>query len=279
MKLDMGKTWNQATALLKGNAGLVATMVGLYYFLPSFAIALFVPEIANPTPPAAPPGTDPQVAMEAMVASMQEAYLRGWPYFLVMTIAQYIGAVSVLSLFPERGGATVGEAMAAGLRGAGTYFVTQILFILGAGIVFGALVGLTFALSPALGVIVGFILFIGLIYVSIKLILVPAVIGMERQLNPIAAMKRSWALSKGNSLLIFIFLLVLFIVIGLISLLVSLVLTTVLAAFGGQIATIGTALISSLTSAALGGLFLVVLAAIHRQLSAPADRQDIEAFD
>lgn len=279
MKLDMGKTWNDATALLKGNVTLVATIVGLYYFLPSFAIALLVPEIANPAAPAAPPGADPEVVLEAMVAAMQEQYTLGWPYFLVITIAQYIGAVSVLALFPVRGTATVGEALSAGLRGAPTYLATQILFVLAAGIVFGLLAGSAFALSPFLGVLIGFILFVGLVYVSVKLIMVPAVIGMERELNPIAAMKRSWVLSKGNSVVICVFLLILFVVIGLISLLATLVLTTVFAAFGDPVAGIGTALVSSLTNAAIGGIFLVVLAAIHRQLSSPADRKDLEAFD
>lgn len=279
MKLDMGKAWNDATALLKGNFTLIAAIVGLYYFLPSFAIALLFPEIAAPATPAAPPGADPRATIEAMAAAIQEQYARGWPFFLAITIAQYLGAVSVLALFPTRGGATVGEALSAGLRGAPIYFAAQIIFILAAGIVFGLFAGLAFALSPILGVIVGLILGVGLLYASIKLILVPAVIAMEGERNPIKAMKRSWALSKGNTLLIFVFLLVLFVVIGLISLLVTLVLTTILSAFGGPVAGIGTALVSSLTSAVIGGVFLVVLAAIHRQLSSPADRADLEAFD
>ena len=105
------------------------------------------------------------------------------------------------------------------------------------------------------------------VYVSVKFMFIPTVIAMEGEMNPITALKRSWDLTKGNSLRIFAFLVVLFVVAILLTLVVSLVLATVFSIFGGTVATIGVALVDALVGAALGGLLLVVLASMHRQLS------------
>lgn len=280
MKLDMGKAWSDATGLISTNFGLLASIVGLFYFLPSFGVALLAPEVANPTPPPMPAGgSDPNAALEAMMGALQEQYANGWPYFLFITIAAYVGSVSVLALFAERGNPTVGDALKAGLRGAPIYLATQLIFALTIGLVAGLLVAGAVLISPVLGIVVGLIVIIGAVYASIKLILVPAIIGMEGNLNPISVMRRSWKLTKGNSLLIFVFLFVLIVVVGLVSLVASLVLTTVFAAFGEPVASIGAGFISSLSSAIVGGLFLCVLAAIHRQLTPGASQADIEAFD
>jgi phosphotransferase system glucose/maltose/N-acetylglucosamine-specific IIC component len=98
-------------------------------------------------------------------------------------------------------------------------------------------------------------------------------------MNPIAAMKQSWRLTKGNSLRIFVFVFVVFVIIGLISLVASLVLGTVFAAFGGAIATIGTSAVGGLTGAISGGLFLLILAAIHRQLSGSGEQSMVDTFE
>lgn len=279
MKLDMGKAWSDATGLIGSNFGLLTTIVGLFYFLPSFAITLLVPEVANPTPPPAPGGSDPEAAFRAMMETLQEQYATGWPYFLATTLAAYVGSVAVLALFAERGNPTVGDALKAGFRGAPIYLATQLIFGLAIGLVGGLLVTGAVLISPFLGILVGIIVLVAAVYASIKLILIPAIIGIEGDLNPISVMKRSWALTKGNSLLIFVFLFVLLIVVGLVSLVVTLVLTTILAAFGEPVASIGAGFVSSLSSAIVGGLFLCVVAAIHRQLAPGASKADLETFD
>ena len=272
----MGKAWNDAMALLGANFGLIATIVALFYFLPSLAIALLFPEIANPEQPEIPQGADPAVVYEVMMSSLQDQYAKGWPFMLFITLMQYAGTICVLALFPERGNPTVGEAIKNGLRGTPSYLATQIIFVLGLSIVLGTLVTLAFLIFPVLGVLVGLVMVVLAVYVTVKLILVPTIIGMEGELNPITALKRSWALTKGNSLMIFAFLLVLLLTVGLVALVVSLVLGTVFAIFGTTIANIGNGLVNALVSAVMGGLVLVVLASIHRQLTGT---KDVEAFE
>jgi len=278
MKLDMGKAWSDAMALLSGNFGLVATIVGLFYFLPSFAFALLLPEVANPAPPPMPAGEDPDAVLEVTLAALQQQYAEGWPYLLVISLTAYIGAVAVLALFQERGNPTVGDALKTGFMGAPTYMATQILFGLAVGIVGGLLVGIAATISIYLAVPIGIIVLVAIIYASIKLVLVPAIIGMERNFNPITVMKRSWQLTKGNSLLIFLFLFILILIVGLISIVLTLVLTTIFAIFGEPVLSIGSGLVSSLISAVMGGLLLVVLAAIHRQLTHTSTAQ-LETFE
>lgn len=275
----MGKAWDDAVGLIGSNFGLLATILGLFYFLPSFAVALFFPELNNPDIAQPPPGADPDVAMEAMMASFQEMYARSWPFLLVTTLLQYVGAICVFALFPLDGNPTVGEALQKGLRGTPSYLATQIIVVLAAAVIVGVPLGIAFAISPIFGALLILPVAIALIYVTVKLTLVPAVIGTEGELNPIAAMKRAWALTKGNSLRIFFFLLVLFLVIGLISVVVTGTLTVVLAMAGGTVANIGIGFVSSLMTAAMGGIFLVVLAAIHRQLSGHGTPTATETFE
>lgn len=279
MKLDMGKAWSDATALLGSNFGLVATIVGLYYFLPSFAFAILAPDIANPAPPEMRSGGDPTAAFQAAFAALQDQYSKAWPYLLAITIAGYIGSISVLALFTEQGNPTVGQALKTGLRGTPSYLATQLIFAVGVGAIVGLILGLTAAVVPIVALLLTPFILAFVIYASIKLILVPAIIGMEGQLHPIKIMKRSWALTKGNSLMIFIFIFVLVIVVGLVSLVATLVLGTLFAAMGEPVATIGNALVDSLSSAIVGGLLLTVLAAIHRQLTPEAEQAVIDTFE
>ena len=275
----MGKAWNDATALLTDNFGLIATILALYYFLPSFAIALLFPEISNAAPPEIPAGADPETTLAIMSGFFEEQYARSWPFLLVVSLAQYVGTVSVLALFPDRGSATVGDALKSGLRGALPFLATQLIFVIGASVAVGLIGGLSIAISPFLGIPVIMLMMVGVAYVAVKLTLVPAVIGMQGELNPIKAMKKSWRLTKGNSILIFIFLLVLFITMGLIALVVSMLVTTAFAVIGGTVAQIGGGFFESLVNAVTGGVILVVVAAIYRQLASPGGTGDLEVFD
>ena len=111
MKFDMGKAWSEATEMLGNNFGLVATILGLFYFLPGFAIAILFPEIANPQPPQTPPGASPDEAFSIMSDFLMQSWAESWPFLLATTLLQYVGAISVLALFRQGGSPTVGDAL------------------------------------------------------------------------------------------------------------------------------------------------------------------------
>ena len=59
MKLDMNRAWTEALSLIQANIGVVATVAGVFFFLPYLAFALLMPETANfavePNPTIRPP--------------------------------------------------------------------------------------------------------------------------------------------------------------------------------------------------------------------------------
>lgn len=266
-KLDMGKAWTQATGLIGSNRDTIGAIAGLFFLLPALALALFAPELANPE--AAPPASaDPQVAMQAVLDQMTQAYADNWPLIAAVSVLQFIGSLSLLALLTDRGRPTVREALSNGLGSTPSYFAAQVLAALAVALAIGLPVGLIAAAgSPVAAVLVGIVLAVAGIYVFIKFSLIAPVIAIEGVRNPITALARSWRLTKGNSLRIFGFFILLFLTIGIIAALVTGVFAVVFSAFDSQIASIGNGVVGAVINSGLTVLFLVVIAAIHRQLA------------
>jgi len=266
--------------MLSANRDTVLAMVGLFFFLPYFALALIAPEAINPTPVEAPPGTDPEVAMNAAFSALADNYAANWPLFLILSVAQFIGTLSLLALLTDRARPTVGEALQRGLKSTPSYLAAQILVALFAGVVVGLPLGILGQfVPPAVVVLVGFFLIIVVLYLFVKFSLIAPVIAIENQLNPITAMRRSWALTKGNSFRLVGFFLLLIVAIGIVSVLVTSVLALVLSAFGESVANIGNGIVSGLANAVVAALLLTVLAAVHRQLAGPSNEAISETFE
>jgi hypothetical protein len=266
-KLDMGKAWTQATGLIGTNRDTIGAIAGLFFFLPALALALFAPELTNPAP-AGPANADPQVAMQAMMDQVTQAYADNWPLFLAMTLAQFIGSLSLLALLTDRDRPTVREALTAGLACLPSYLGAQLLSAFGVALIIGLPLGLIAAAgSPMAAALAGIVLVLIGLYVFVKFTLISPVIAIDGERNPIKALARSWRLTKGNSFRIAAFLLLLFFTIGIIAALVSGILGLVLSALGSEIATIGIGVVNAAVNTGIGVIFLVVIAAIHRQLA------------
>lgn len=278
-KLDMGKAWTQATAMMGANRDTISAVAGLFFFLPSFAAALFVPELVNPEP-AKVDSDDPEIIVQAAMEHLTAIYADNWPVFLAITVAGFIGSITLLALLSDRGNPTVREALSTGLRRIPTYLGAQLLSALGAGLVIGLPLGLLGAFaSPTVTVLVGLLLVIVLVYLIVKFSLIAPAIAIEGIRNPIAAITRSWQLTKGNSLRIFGFILLLFVTISIILALVQGVLTLIFAAIGGEVANIGNGVVSAAVNTLITVIFLVVIAAVHRQLAGNAPDRLAEAFE
>lgn len=279
-KLDMGRAWTLATGLIGANRDTIGAIAGLFFFLPSLITAIFVPELANPQSAAPPSGADPDAAMQALMSQMTAVYAANWPLLLGVLVIQFVGSMSLLALLTDRGRPTVGEALGTGIKSIPAYLGAQIISSLGAGIAAGVPFGIIAAVAPpAVTVIAGLVLLIAIIYMFIKFALIAPVIAIEGERNPITALKRSWQLTKGNSLRILLFLFLLMFTIGIIATLVSAVLTLILSALGEPVATIGTNVVSGLVNALVTVIFLVVTVAIHRQLAGPSSEALAETFE
>lgn len=267
-KLDMGTAWVQATGLIGANRDTISAIAGLFFFLPSMASTLLVPELSDPNQSAPPPDADPQVMMQAMMDQMSAVYAENWPIILAVTAVQFIGSMSLFALLTDRGNPTVGEALGTGMKSIPSYIAAQLLAVLAASLAIGIPLGVVSAMGGAavsvLAVLVALIL---IVYAAVKLSLIAPVIAIEGERNPITAIGRSWQLTKGNSFRILLFIALLILVIVIISALVAGIVGLVLAAVGGAVATIGNAIVGALLNALLTVVFLVVTVAIHRQLS------------
>jgi hypothetical protein len=281
IKLDMGKAWTQTTALIGANKDTISAIAGLFFFLPTFAAALLLPETSTTIPVAGQrQGGDPEVAMQQAIDQITALYADNWPVLLAISIAGFIGSLSLLALLTDKGRPTVGEALGQGIRSIPTYIAAQIISALAAGVVVGLPLGLMAALAPpAVTATAGLALIVLVIYLFVKFSLIAPVIAIDQERNPIAAMSRSWRLTKGNSVRIFAFIVLLFAVIVIIGALVQGVLTLILSAIGGQVEAIGVGLVSALVNTVMTVIFLVVIASIHRQLSGGTPEKIAEAFE
>lgn len=263
MKLDLGRAWNDATALVSANMNVIGIVAGVFFFLPYLAISMLMPDLAQPQVDA----QDPDAIMEAMFA----LYRDNWWVFVLTSVLQMVGMLALFAMLTDRGRPTVGEALKRGTIGFPTYLIAQIL----AGLAIGLLVVLLALITPVLAIIAAPIA----VYLMVKLSLIGPVIGIEQVLNPITALKRSWQLTKGNSFRIFFFFVLIFLVFLVVSILVTLIAGVIFAAIGGQIELIGNALVGSVVNAVFVVIYLAVLASIHRALAGPNSEALSETFE
>jgi hypothetical protein len=262
MKFDLDTAWKDTTGLLSRNLGLLAVIAGVFFFLPYAGITIVLPEMANLETAQASGNFD------AMMAAVTDLYSSYWWVFLILAIVQGIGLLSMLALVRRRANPTVGEALSTGARSVPSYIGAQLLqtalivvvAILLVGI--GAVTGL-----QALAALGGVIAFVVICYVVVKLSLAAPVIAIEGELNPVRALQRSWSLTRGNSIRLFFFYLLLIVAFLVLSAVVSLVLGLAFAFAGEQAALLGEAVISGLVNAVMIVVMVCVLAAVHTQLA------------
>lgn len=259
MKFDSNRAWKDASAAVSANREVLLAFAGVFFLLPSLAVALLLPQ------PEAPAGATPEQAMNIMRAY----YASSLPYILPMTIVQAAGTLGLLSLFTDRRRPTVGEAIKLGFVGLLPYIAAQMLIGIAVGVVGGLLMAIGAATGAATLVTVLVVLAaVGLAYVLTKTSLAAPVIMVEGVRNPVTALTRSWMLTKGNSLrlaLFYFLLLLVFIVLTAVVMGVIGLITAVVA--GGEAGRVVSAVVSSGLGAVMTLYFIAALAAAHRQLA------------
>ena len=274
MKLDINRAWTDAINLIQTNLSVVAVVAGVFFFLPYLAFVLFMPDVSAMGIESNP--QDPTAAFKRVMA----LYADIWWMVALLTIAQTIGTLALLALLRAGNRPTVGQAIAIGAIGFLTSIAATIIFYIGFSVVAGLILGAAAAVGvTALTVILGIAIFVAFVYIAIKLSLLAPVIAIEKVYNPLAAMMRSWRLTKGNSLRIFAFLALLIIAVVVVSMVLGLIVGLVFGLAGGEVARIGGGLFNSVLNAVYVVLMLGVLAAIHRQLAGPDAEVVSETFE
>lgn len=276
MKFDMSAAWSEAMRLVGANRDVVLIVAGVFFFLPYVAFMMIVGDQMNALQAGAGGSdADPGAAMDAMMSF----YGSIWWLVLLVTIVQALGMLGLLALLKDRSRPTVGQALAIGAKSLLPYLAAQILVSLILGLVIMIPFAIGAGVSVAAGVIVGLVALVAVLYLFTKFSLVPVVVVIDRMLNPITALGRSWRLTKGNSVRLFLFYFLLVVAMVVVGIVISIVIGLIFALMGPEAAMIGNALVAGLLNAAWATLFLAALAAAHRQLAGERPEAVSETFE
>jgi len=264
---DSNRAWQQASATLRANREVLFALAGVFFLLPSLFAALMFPQ---PNPPA---GTD----MNSAMATMMDYSVRTLPVFLPIALFEAGGTLAMLTLMTDRSRPTVGQAIRLGFIALIPYIAAQLLLGLAAGI--GAIVLLSvLGLGGAVVATAGLLLLVVLgAWIWVRASLSAPVIAVEGQRSPIAALRRSWQLTRGNGWRVLVFYALLLMVFAiLLSIVTALVGTVFALVLSNKAATLASAVVGSALEAGGALVFVAALAATHAQL---AGNPDEEVFD
>lgn len=270
MKFDSNLAWKQASGAVSGNREVVLALAGVFFMLPQLAFAIFYPQ---PEPAA---GMSEQQMMDMVMAY----YGSVLPIVIPMALLQAVGTLALLALLDGQRRPTVGEAIKGSLKGVIPYLLAQIISGFGIVMVAALLIGGVTVIGGTAGTVVGLAIAAVLaIYVGVRLSLTAAVVAVEEVNNPLAALLRSWHLTRHNMarLLGFYALFVLAFVVILIMANVLVGIPLALLA-SSQAALIVQALLGSALSALMALYFVAIIAASHRQLAGNAPEIDSAPF-
>jgi hypothetical protein len=238
-KLDFTAAWNDAVAMLKQYKEVILPVAGVFILFPTILMAYLVPQ----------PEMVPEQPESAALAMLTQMLSDMAPWFFLLVILSTIGNLAIYRLVLHQERPTVGQALSMALTLFIPFFVASILS--GLAIFFGFL----FLIIPG-------------VYLAIKFLLAGPAIAAEDIKNPIAALQRSWALTKGNSLYIFGFYFILIFVSVIIYLIVAGILSVLISSILPEnIAFLLTTIIDGILQTVLSVLFLFIGMAVYRQLS------------
>jgi hypothetical protein len=271
MKFDSNLAWKQASSAIAANREVLLALSGVFFLLPSLAFSLFFPQ---PEPVA---GQNEQQLM----ALMGDYYVSAMPFMIPMALVQAAGTLAMLTLFTDRSRPTVGAAIRQGVAGILPYFLAQIMLGVAIGLIGGVLlaVGAITGIPALVGLAIAALVLLA-IFGAIKTSLVAPIVAVERERNPIAAIRRSWLLTTGNSARIGLFyalvIVVFFVVMTIIMALIGIALAVVA---GDETARVVAAIVSSALGSVMTLYLVAIVASVHRQLAGPSQEAVSAPFE
>lgn len=273
MRFDMSRAWRDATAMIAANREVMLIVAGVFFFLPNVVTSLLLPTTEATFSPEPAPSQDIGQILAQFESQLQAALPPGALLAIFLSgLAQAIGLIALLALLRDDTKPTVGEALKVGIMGLLPYIGAQLLAGLGLGLAIVVLIGIPAA--AGLGAIAAIFMLAAIplfAYVMIKISLVSPVIAIEKLMNPVAILKRSWSLTKGNSFRLLGYYVLLLIALLVISMVIGIVFGLFSALMGtGTAFQLINAVFSGLLSGAATMVLAGVMAAIHRQLAGPS---------
>jgi len=256
MKFDMSEAWRDAKAMISGNREVLLIVAGMFFFLPSLLLGFALGDVEQSMVRAA----DPEQVVLAV-------YAQWWWLFLLVVATTMVGYLALLALLRDTRRPTVGEAIAIGLKGLLPMVGVYILMSFTLGLLFTVLLGIAMASgSSAVSWLVNVVMVAVMLYVAVRLALVPPVIAIDKVFNPIKAIKRSWRLTRGNGARLLAFFLLIGIAYMVCAIVIGMVLSLLIVIAGEETGVILNAVITGLLGALVTILMVAIIASVHRQL-------------
>jgi hypothetical protein len=260
-KFDLGAAWDDSVTLLKSHTALTGAIAAVFLFLPTLAVSWFGP---TPVQPAA------GASLDQVIATFRDSAQQAIPYQLLISLIATIGGVGVMRLWLARTGTSVGDALVFAFKMALTVIAVQVFMgfaIALAGILLvtpGFLVG---GGAGALLAVLGVLVFLAaLAYFWSRASVALPVVADRELYNPVAALRGSWVLTKGNARRIFLFFFLVFVVILIASALLGGVAYAIFGSSEG-VGRILSGLVEASVAAAGGLVSLAITTATYRQLA------------
>lgn len=251
-KLSISNAWDQSRAILSRDMKLFAAVALALIVLPG--------TISDLVTPAAPPGELPEPGA----------------WMLVALAAMVIGLVGQLAIarLAATSGLTVADSIRHGAKRMPSYLASILLWVLPFALVLTLLMPHITPAQPKPAAALAFLIVLGLaLFIFVRLSPAVAVASQEGT-GPLAILKRSWALTRGNWWRLFGFLLICIAALLVLFIAVGAVVGTVVGLFTGgevepmSIAALVIALVTQMVTSMVTVVFVVMLARIYVQLSA-----------
>ena len=250
-KLSISKAWDESRQVLARDGGLLATVALALIVLPGVVAGMLNPQPAQ--------GQMPEL---------------GWPT-LVTALSFLLGLVGQIALIRLAIGSrlTVGEAIGHGVRRALPYIAATLLWVAPFLIVIALVVGANYVPGQVSPGGAGLVLLIALVMLVLAIrMLMTAPVASAETSGPIAIIRRSWDLTRGNWWRLFAFFLLFLIAVVIVMLAVGAILGVVSTVVFGDIEPMSVgallvALVTQVAAAAITVVFIVMLARIYVQLA------------
>jgi len=216
------------------------------------------------------PGGGMGAGLTAGVVLMAIAF---YVVYLLIAVAQYAAMNAMASPITN---ASFGDALGVGFRSSPTLLLVMVLFVI-AYFVFALVAGMVFALLAQMGtagsIIGGVLLLAAILYLACRLAIVFPIVPVDGVRNPITAIARSWSLTRGHGLAIFLAFVVFAIIAGVLIAIVFVPSMGSLAALeGGDVSAIGGAMAFMfvgfiVVSVLIAMAYSAMLSSIHARLT------------
>lgn len=263
IRFSPSKGWDQVRAWLAQHMNVFVAIAGVFFLLPLLVLEFVGPAFVAPV--IDPETTDPQIALNAMVAAFQPLI----PWLIALILVQLVGRLAIMAIAAARSGIGVSEAIGIGFSRFGWLILVNIVLGIGFALLVLLLSLVAAALAmviPALAVIFALIAFVGFAYIGIRLGLISALIVTEDLQSPFALIVRSWQLTGGNAGAIFLFYLLVSIVYLIIVMVTGLIFGLIGLALGSTGAAIA-AVLSGIVAATGTTIFSLMPVAVWRQVA------------